>query len=152
MEEQSNNRIILCSDVLNYLGEQRILNSDHRTRKKALVDRQEHQSREQLVKRSQLQLIGCALVSSHGVGHVFWNDRSHQDKGFKWASGGVGGDKIILGLVDVNLQTKELHCNYSVLIGSLEQEESSLLCYPTIITFRRIIRRIKLHNYHISGI
>ena len=36
---------------------------------------------------------------------------------------------------DVNLQTEELHCNYTVLIGSLEQMESSLLCYPTIINF-----------------
>ena len=36
------------------------------------------------------------------------------------ASGGVGEDKIRLGLVDVNLQTEELHCNYSVLIGSPE--------------------------------
>ena len=41
-----------------------------------------------------------------------------------------------LGLDDVNLQTKELHCNYSVLIVSAEQEESSLLCYPTIINFQ----------------
>ena len=46
-----------------------------------------------------------------------------------------------LGPDDVNLQTKELHYNYSVLIVSLEQEESSLLHYPTIINFRRIIRR-----------
>ena len=36
------------------------------------------------------------------------------------ASGGVGEDKIRLELVDVNLQTEELHCNYSVLIVSLE--------------------------------
>ena len=35
-------------------------------------------------------------------------------------SGGVGEDKIRLGLVDINLQTEELHRNYSVLIGSPE--------------------------------
>ena len=35
--------------------------------------------------------------------------------------------RIGLGPIDVNLQTEELHCNYSVLIESLEQEESSLL-------------------------
>ena len=29
-------------------------------------------------------------------------------------------DKEALGLDDVNLQTKKLHCNYTVLIGSLE--------------------------------
>jgi len=62
----------------------------------------------------------CAPVSSREVGHVFQSDGSHQDKGPKWASEGVRENKIRLGLVDINLQTKELHCNYSVLIGSLE--------------------------------
>ena len=62
----------------------------------------------------------CALVSSRGVGHIFRSDRSHQDRGPKWASERVGGDKIRLGLVDINLQTEELHCNYTVLIGSPE--------------------------------
>ena len=62
----------------------------------------------------------CAPVSSREVGHVFQSDGSHQDRGPKWASEGVGENKIRLGLVDINLQTKELHCNYSVLIGSLE--------------------------------
>ena len=62
----------------------------------------------------------CAPVSSREVGHVFQSDGSHQDRGPKWASKGVGENKIRLGLVDINLQTKELHCNYSVLIGSLE--------------------------------
>ena len=46
-----------------------------------------------------------------------------------------------LGLIDINLQTEKLHCNYSVLIVSPEQEEGSLPHYPTIINFRRIIRR-----------
>jgi len=32
----------------------------------------------------------------------------------------VRENKIRLGLVDVNLQTEKLHCNYSVLIGSPE--------------------------------
>jgi len=45
----------------------------------------------------------CTLVSSHEVGRVFQNDGSCQDRGPKWTSGGVGGDKIRLGLVDVNL-------------------------------------------------
>jgi len=62
----------------------------------------------------------CTLVSGHEVGCVFQSSGSHQDRGPKWSSGGVGEDKIRLGLIDVNLQTKELHCNYSVLIGSLE--------------------------------
>jgi len=62
----------------------------------------------------------CAPVSSHEVGHVFQSDRSCQDKGPKEASEGVGVDKTRLGPDDINLQTKELHCNYSVLIGSAE--------------------------------
>jgi len=62
----------------------------------------------------------CALVSGCEVGRVFWSEESHQDKSPKWVSGGVGEDKVQLGLVDVNLQTEKLHCNYTVLIGSLE--------------------------------
>ena len=62
----------------------------------------------------------CIPVSGHRVGHIFWSDGSRQDRGPKWASGGVGGDKIRLRLVDVNLQTEELHCNYLVLIESPE--------------------------------
>jgi len=62
----------------------------------------------------------CTPVSSHEVGRVFRSEGSHQDRGPKWASGGVGEDKVQLGLVDVNLQTEELHCNYIVLIGSPE--------------------------------
>ena len=62
----------------------------------------------------------CAPVSSREVGRIFWSKASHQDRGPKWTSGGVGEDKIRLGLVDINLQTEELHCNYTVLIGSPE--------------------------------
>jgi len=62
----------------------------------------------------------CALVSGHEVGHVFWSDGSHQDRGPKEASEGVGVDKTRLEPDNINLQTKELHCNYSVLIKSPE--------------------------------
>jgi len=62
----------------------------------------------------------CALVSGREVGHIFQSSGSRQNRGPKRSSGGVGEDKIRLGLIDVNLQTKELHCNYSVLIGSPE--------------------------------
>ena len=62
----------------------------------------------------------CTLVSGCEVGHIFWSDGSCQDRGPKRASEGVGVEKIRLGLVDINLQTEEIHCNYSVLIGSLE--------------------------------
>ena len=62
----------------------------------------------------------CAPVSSYEVGRIFRSSGSHQDRSPKQASGGVREDKIRLGLIDVNLQTEELHCNYSVLIGSPE--------------------------------
>ena len=41
-----------------------------------------------------------------------------------------------LGPDDVNLQTEEIHYNYSVFIESAEQEKNSLLYYPTIIIFQ----------------
>jgi len=50
----------------------------------------------------------------------FVTDGSHQDRGPKEASKGVGVDKTRLGPDDINLQTEEIHCNYSVLIGSAE--------------------------------
>jgi len=62
----------------------------------------------------------CALVSGYEIGRVSQSGGSHQDRGPKEASEGVGVDKIRLGPVDINLQTKEIHCNYLVLIGSLE--------------------------------
>jgi len=62
----------------------------------------------------------CALVSSREVGRIFWSEGSHQDRGPKKSSEGVGVDKMRLGPDDINLQTEELHCNYSVLIGSPE--------------------------------
>jgi len=62
----------------------------------------------------------CAPVSSREVGHVFWSEGSRQDRGPKELDEGVGVDKEILGPDDVNLQTEELHGNYSVLIVSAE--------------------------------
>jgi len=62
----------------------------------------------------------CALVSGCEVGCVFQSEESRQDKGPKESGEGVGVDKEILGPDDVNLQTEELHGNYSVLIVSVE--------------------------------
>jgi len=62
----------------------------------------------------------CAPVSSHEVGRVFRSEGSHQDRGPKESGEGVGMDKEILGPDDVNLQTEELHGNYSVLIVNAE--------------------------------
>jgi len=65
-------------------------------------------------------IMCCAPVSGREVGRIFWSDGSHQDRGSKEASEGVGVDKMRLGPDDVNLQTEEIHCNYLVLIGSPE--------------------------------
>jgi len=62
----------------------------------------------------------CAPVSGCEVGRIFQSEGSHQDRGPKESSEGVGVDKEGLGPDDVNLQTEELHCNYSVLIVSVE--------------------------------
>jgi len=62
----------------------------------------------------------CAPVSGREVSYIFRSSESRQDKGPKQVSWGVGEDEMRLGLINVNLQTEELHCNYSVLIGSLE--------------------------------
>jgi len=89
-------------------------------RKKTLATRQGHRGGERLIERPWLQLICCAPVSSREVGHVFWSEGSRQDRGPKESSEGAGVDKMRLGPDDVNLQTEELHSNYSVLIVSVE--------------------------------
>jgi len=63
------------------------------------------------------------LVAYFGVREVAKNG------GPKESSEGVGVGKRRLGPDDVNLQTEELHCNYSVLTVSAEYRESSLLRY-----------------------
>jgi len=62
----------------------------------------------------------CAPVSGREVGRVFRSEGSRQDGGPKESSEGVRMDKRKLGPDDVNLQTEELHGNYSVLIVSAE--------------------------------
>jgi len=47
-----------------------VLNSDCKTRKKALVDRQGHRNGERLVERPWLQLMCCVPVSGREVGHI----------------------------------------------------------------------------------
>ena len=84
------------------------------------MDCQGRWSRERLIERPWLQLMCCAPVSGHEVGRVFRSEESRQDRSSKESSEGSGEDKVRLGRDDVNLQTEELHCNYSVLIGSPE--------------------------------
>jgi len=84
------------------------------------VEKQGRRGREQLIERPWLQLMCCAPVSGREVGHVFRSEGSCQDGGPKGSSEEVGVDKTRLGPNDVNLQTEELHCNYSVLIVSAE--------------------------------
>jgi len=62
----------------------------------------------------------CAPVFSREVGRVFRSEGSRQDRGPKGSSEGVRVNKTRLGPDDVNLQTEELHDNYSVLIVSVE--------------------------------
>jgi len=90
------------------------------SRKKAPAERQGRRGGEQLIEQPWLQLICCALVSGREVGRVFWSEGSRQDRDPKELSEGVGIDKTRLEPDDVNLQTKELHCNYLVLIVSAE--------------------------------
>jgi len=89
-------------------------------RKKTPATRPGRRGGERLIERPWLQLICCSLVSGREVGRVFRSEGSRQDRGPKESSEGARVDKIRLGPDDVNLQTKELHCNYSVLIGSPE--------------------------------
>jgi len=62
----------------------------------------------------------CALVSSCEVVVYFGVIEVVKTKVLRRKVKGVGVDKERLGPDDVNLQTKELHCNYSVLIVSPE--------------------------------
>ena len=84
------------------------------------MKRQGRRGGERLIEQPWLQLMCCTPVSGREVGRVFWSNRSHQDRGPKKSSEGVEVDKMRLEPNNVNLQTKELHCNYSVLIGSPE--------------------------------
>jgi len=89
-------------------------------RKKAPAARRGCRGGERLIERPWLQLICCAPISSREVGRVFWSGESCQDRGPRKLSEGIQVDKMGLEPDDINLQTKELHCNYSVLIGSPE--------------------------------
>ena len=88
--------------------------------KKTPADCQGCRSRERLIERPWLQLMCCTPVSGREVGRVSRSEENHQERSPKESSGGSRVDKVRLGRDDVNLQTKELHCNYSVLIGSPE--------------------------------
>ena len=67
-------------------------------------------------------------------------EESCQNRGPKEVEQEMEWTEIGLGPDNVNLQTARIHCNYSVLIGSSEQEKSSLLQYPTNYNVRRIIQ------------
>jgi len=99
------------------MSERDVLSDD---RKKTPATRQGHRGGERLIERSWLQLICCAPVFGREVGRVFWSEGSRQDRGPKESSEGAGVDKMRLGPDDINLQTKELHGDYSVLIVSVK--------------------------------
>jgi len=99
------------------MSEKYILSEDT---KKAPVDCQGCRGRERLMERPWFQLMCCAPVSGREFGRVFWSEGSRQDRDPKKSDEGVGVNKERLGPDDVNLQTEELHCNYSVLIVCAE--------------------------------
>jgi len=84
------------------------------------VEGQGRRDRERLIERPWLQLMCCTPVFGCEVGHVFRSEGSRQDRGPKESSEGVEVDNMRLRPDDVNLQTEELHSNYSVLIVSAE--------------------------------
>jgi len=59
-------------------------------------------------------------VSSHKVGHVFQSKGKSSEKRSLESKIGMEWTGIGLRPVDVYLQTEEIYCNYSVLIGSPE--------------------------------
>ena len=99
------------------MSERDVLSDD---KKRTPTTRQGHQGGERLIERPLLQLICCTPVSGCEVGRVFRSEGSRQDRGPKESSEGAGVNKMRLGPDDVNLQTEELHGNYSVLIVSAE--------------------------------
>jgi len=99
------------------MSEKYVLSVD---RKKAPVTSQGCRGGERLIERPWLQLMCCAPVSGREVGRVFRSEGSRQGRGPKKSDEGVGVDKERLGPDDINLQTAELHCNYSVLIVCVE--------------------------------
>jgi len=84
------------------------------------VARQGCRGGERLIEHPWLQLMYYAPVSSREVSRVFRSGESRQDRGPRELSEGVRVDKMGLGPDNVNLQTEELHCNYSVLIVCAE--------------------------------
>ena len=62
----------------------------------------------------------CALVSGCEVGRIFQSEGKSSEKRSLGSKIGMEWTEIGLGPVDVNLQIEEIHCNYSVLIGSPE--------------------------------
>ena len=139
-------------DVLYYFREQIVLSDDGET--KSRLWQTEKMLEQSMTLMNNLGFNLCVAPWSLVVMLVayFGVEESHQNKGPKKVEQELEWTGRILGPDDINLQTEKIHCNYSVLIGSPEQEESSLLHYSTIYNFRRIIRRIKLHNCQISGI
>jgi len=99
------------------MSERDVLSDD---KKRTPTTRQGRRGGERLIERPWLQLICCAPVSGREVGRVFRSKGSCQDRGPKESSEGARVNKMRLGPDDVNLQTEELHGNYSVLIVSAE--------------------------------
>jgi len=88
--------------------------------KKAPMNSQGRQSGERLIERPWLQLVYCAPVSSCELVMYFRVMEVVKTRVLGRKMKGVGVDKEKLGPNNINLQTEEIHCNYSVLIRSAE--------------------------------
>ena len=88
--------------------------------RKVPADSQVRWSGERLIKQPWLQLMCCTPVSGRGLVMYFRVIEVIKIEVLKEITEGVRVDKTRLGLDNVNLQTEEIHYNYSVFIESVE--------------------------------
>jgi len=115
-EVEDNRQKLLSVPEKCTMSEEKVLSDD---RKKTPVRSQGRRGGERLMERPWLQLMCCAPVSGREV-VAYFGVREVAKIEVLRTSEGVGVDKERLGPDDVNLQTEELHCNYSVLIVRAE--------------------------------
>ena len=88
--------------------------------RKVPADSQVRWSGERLIEQPWLQLMCCTPVSGRGLVMYFRVIEVIKIEVLKEITEGVRVDKTRLGLDNVNLQTEEIHYNYSVFIESVE--------------------------------
>ena len=88
--------------------------------RKVPTDSQVRWSGERLIEQPWLQLMCCTPVFGRGLVMYFRVIEVVKIEVLKEITEGVRVDKTRLGLDNVNLQTEEIHYNYSVFIESVE--------------------------------